>query len=328
MSIIVSVVPKWRFDAVGATVPETWEMVFVDAEDDVALREACKGADVLLAPSGFQKVTADLLRRNPHLKLVQASGAGFDGVDLATARELGIPVANVPGANAHDVAEYTIGLMIAMQRALIVADRETKAGQYSKVRKQMFLRGLGDMPGSTIGLIGLGAIGRRVAEIARFLGAKVVYYNRTRLAPAQESDLGIEYRSLPELLAQSDIVSLHIPLTGETRGLIGKKEMLLMKTSSFLINTARGDIVDQIALAEMLESGRIAGAAVDVFYPEPPPADHPLLNLSPAAQDRLIVTPHMGGVTANSFRRMLDGAIENIRRVCDGEAPQNVVNGL
>ena len=217
MSIIVSVVPKWRFDAVGATVPETWEMVFVDAEDDVALREACKGADVLLAPSGFQKVTADLLRRNPHLKLVQASGAGFDGVDLATARELGIPVANVPGANAHDVAEYTIGLMIAMQRALIVADRETKAGQYSKVRKQMFLRGLGDMPGSTIGLVGLGAIGRRVAEIARFLGAKVVYYNRTRLAPAQENDLGIEYRSLPELLAQSDIVSLHIPLTSPSR---------------------------------------------------------------------------------------------------------------
>lgn len=328
MPKIVSVVPKWRFDAVGVPVPETWEMVFVGAEDDAALQKACEGADVLLAPSGFQKVNADLLRRNLQLKLVQASGAGFDGVDLAAARELGIPVANVPGANAHDVAEYTIGLMIAMQRDMIVADRETKNGHFSKVRKQMFLRGLGDMPGSTIGLVGLGAIGRRVAEIARFLGAKVVYYNRTRLAPAQENDLGIEYRSLPELLAQSDIVSLHIPLTSETRGLIGKKEMLLMKSSSTLINTARGDIVDQTALAEMLESGRIAGAAVDVFYPEPPPADHPLLNLSSAARDRLIVTPHMGGVTANSFRRMLNGTIENIRRVCDGEAPQNVVNGL
>lgn len=328
MPKIVSLVPKWRFEAAGVTPPEAWETIFVDGEDDEVLLAACHDADVLLAPSGFQKITANLLRGSGRLKLVQESGAGFDGVDIQTARELGIPVANVPGANAHDVAEYTIGLMIAMQRALIVADRETKAGQYSKVRKQMFLRGLGDMPGSTIGLVGLGAIGRRVAEIARFLGAKVVYYNRTRLSPAQENDLGIEYRSLPELLAQSDIVSLHIPLTAETRGLIGKKEMLLMKSSSTLINTARGDIVDQTALVEMLESGRIAGAAVDVFYPEPPPTDHPLLNLSPAARDRLIVTPHMGGVTANAFRRMLDGAIENIRRVCDGEAPQNVVNGL
>ena len=328
MPKIVSIVPKWRFDAAGVTPPKTWELVFADGEDDPALLAACHDADVLLAPPGFQKITAALLRGSPRLKLVQESGAGFDGVDIQAARELGIPVANIPGANAHEVAEYAIGLMIALQRALIVADRETKAGQYSKVRKQMFLRGLGDMPGSTIGLVGLGAIGRRVAEIARFLGAKVVYYNRTRLGPAQEHDLGIEYRSLPELLAQSDIVSLHIPLTPQTRGLIGKNEMLLMKPSSTLINTARGDIVDQTALAEMLESGRIAGAAVDVFYPEPPPTDHPLLNLSPAARDRLIVTPHMGGVTANAFRRMLDGAIENIRRVCDGEAPQNVVNGL
>ncbi|NMC31416.1 MAG: hypothetical protein GYA36_03010 [Veillonellaceae bacterium] len=328
MPKIVSVVPKWRFDATGATVPKSWEMIFVDAEDDAALMAACKGADALLAPSGFQKITAELLHRNSQLKLVQESGAGFDGADIQTARELGIPVANVPGANAHEVAEYTIGLMIAMQRCLIIADRETKAGQYLTVRKQMFLHGLGDMPSSTIGLVGLGAIGRRVAEIARFLGAKVVYYNRTRLATEKEDELGLEYSSLPELLAHSDIVSLHIPLTPQTRGLIGKKEMLLMKPSSYLINTARGDIIDQIALAEILESGRIAGAAVDVFYPEPPPAEHPLLTLSPTAQDRLIVTPHMGGVTANCFRRMLEGAIENIRRVCDGEAPQNVVNGL
>jgi phosphoglycerate dehydrogenase-like enzyme len=143
-----------------------------------------------------------------------------------------------------------------------------------------------------------------------------------------EEELQATYCSFQELLCNNEVISLHLPLNKDTRGLISGKEFALMPPGALFINTSRGEIVDQAALAEALESGHLGGAAVDHFFPDPPPADHPLLNLSPAASDRFIATSHIAGVTAGSFARMLQEAVDNMRRVAAGEAPKYIVNGI
>lgn len=328
MPVVVSTVPKWRFDTSEVVVPSEWTVIFCNPANEMELAAACREADCLLVLASFPEVTASVLQQLRSVKLIQAVGAGYDRIDGKAAAKLGIPVANVPGANAQTVAEFTVGSIIALQRQLLVADRETKAGRYSDIRRSLLTTGLQEIAGSTVGLIGLGAIGRQTAKILRFLGAAVYYYGRSRQSAALEAELGIQYRSMPKLLTQSDIVSVHVPLNDQTRGLIGHAQMSLMKQGSLLINTARGEVIDELALAEMLEAGRLAGAAVDVTYPEPPPADHPLLTLSPGARERLLITPHIAGVTVGSFRCMLMQALQNIDRVLHQEVPRNVVNGL
>jgi phosphoglycerate dehydrogenase-like enzyme len=327
MMVIASVMPKWRFEAANVDVPQGWNVLFVNPMNDEELISACKGVEYLLVPAGFQNVTANVLRHCRQLKLVQTAGAGFDGVDYKAAKELGIPVANVPGQNADSVAEYTIGLIIALQRQLFVADWQVKIGQYSAIRQKLFQQGLTEIGGSSIGLIGLGTIARKTAAILNCLGASVSYYSNHRHL-LEEASLRVTYKSLQSLLSESDIVSLHLPLTDKTRGMIGENELLQMKATSFLINTARGEIVDQTALAKVLEAGKIAGAAIDVLYPEPPGNDHPLLQLSDNAKDKILVTPHIGGVTVQSFHSMLTKAIENIQCVIDGQCPKYIVNDL
>ena len=174
----------------------------------------------------------------------------------------------------------------------------------------------------------MGAIGRRVAKLAGILDASVAYHDLYRIDAQLETELNLEFVTLDELLTKSDIISIHVPLTGETAGLIGKKEIGAMTRGSILINTSRGEVVDQRALADAMETGHIDGAAVDTVSPEPPPPDHPLLNLSPAARDRLILTPHIAGITDQAFGRLLNNALANISRVVSGKPPENVVNGI
>lgn len=328
MPIIISVMPKYRFDTSHVELPPNWDFRFVMPATDDELIAACQGADCLLVPASFPVINAAVLSKIGHIKLIQAVGAGFDLIDIQAAAKAGIPVANVPGANANAVAEYTVGLIIALQRQILVADRETKAGKYVAVRQSLLAKGLTSIAGSAIGLVGLGAIGRRVAQILRFLGATVSYYDYAGKSLKLESELGIQYKALKDLLADSQIVSLHVPLTKETTGLIGRNELLLMGSDSLLVNTARGEVVNQVDLAEILEMGQIAGAAVDVISPEPPTPDHPFLNLSPEARDRLLLTPHIAGVTVGAFADMLYGALDNIDRVLKNEAPHNVVNNV
>ncbi|MBP2632286.1 MAG: putative 2-hydroxyacid dehydrogenase [Firmicutes bacterium] len=328
MSIIASMMPKWRFEAAKIDIPENWHINFINSTNVEELIMACQEAECLLIPAATQNINATVLKNIAHIKLIQSAGAGYDGVDIKTAKQLGIQVANVPGQNAHTVAEYTLGLIIALQRSLAIADRETKKGHYTKIRQHLFQQGMTEIAGSSIGLIGVGLIGGEVAKMLSFLGASVSYYSRTRKSAASEAELGICYKPLDQLISSSDIISIHTPLTAETRGLIGTHEFTQMKSSCLLINTARGEIVDQIALADALDSDKIAGAAIDVMAPEPLPNTHPLLNLSAVAQDKLLITPHMGGVTVSSFQMMLKKAIENIQRVLKREQPENIVNDL
>lgn len=290
--------------------------------------EACKDADFLLVTAAGPPITAHIIQNIPSIRLLQVFGAGFDKVDIDAARKVNLPVANTPGHNATTVAEFTVGAIIALQRKIPTGNREVKAGNFKSIERQFIQTGLKEIRGSQIGLLGLGAIGRHVARVSTFMGAEVSYYTPSRADKKVEEELEVTYMPFHELLKSNEVISLHVPLNDATRGLISINEIALMQPESLLINTARGEVVDQGALAEALEKGYIGGAAVDHFFPDPPPPDHPLLNLSEEANDRLIASPHIAGVTAGSFGRMLKDALANIQRVAAGGIPENVVNGI
>jgi phosphoglycerate dehydrogenase-like enzyme len=262
------------------------------------------------------------------VRFLQVFGAGYDKVDINAARDAGLPVANTPGQNATTVAEFTLGMIIALQRKILIGKREVEAGNHEIIHHQFVQSGLKEIRGARIGLLGVGAIGRNVARFANIMGAKISYYDIFRPDKNTEEELKLTFCSFKELLENSEILSLHLPLNDDTRRIISKDEFALMKPGTLLINTARGEIVDQLALAEALESGHLGGAAIDHFAPDPPPNDHPLLLLPQEAKNRLIVTPHIAGVTEGSFTRMLEEAVGNMQRVLAGENPKYVVNGI
>lgn len=328
MPKFVSYLPEEQFNKSNVQIPPGWGIVFAreHGEDDII--QTCKDADFLLVTAAGPPVTARVINNIPSVRMLQGFGAGYDKIDLEAAREAGLPVANTPGQNAHTVAEFTIGMLVSLQRKILISNREVKKGRYKEIERELIKSGLKEVRGTNMGLVGLGRIGRLVAGLASFMGAKVCYYDPYRAAAEVEQELNITYCSFEELLKNNEVISLHLLLNNDTRNLISHHELALMPPGALLINTARGEIVDQAALAEALERGHIGGAALDHFFPDPPPADHPLLNLSEEASDRLIVTSHIAGVTAGSFARMLRMAMDNIERVAAGGDPQNVVNGI
>ncbi|MEL7635579.1 MULTISPECIES: 2-hydroxyacid dehydrogenase [Sporomusa] len=328
MAIIVMLYPKSRLEAAKIELPADMTFRFLESYSHEAIIEACRGADCLLLPAMVASLPEAVLNQLSDIKLIQCPGAGFDHIDLEATARIGIPVANAPGQNLASVAEFTIGLIIALQRQIIVSDHNIKSGNYQVFREQLLNQGITEIGGSRVGLIGLGAIGYQTARLLHMLNASVSYYAKSRKSPEVEESLHIEYRSFEELLAASDVVSIHVPLTAETREMLGRRELGLMKHGSLLINTARGEIINQADLAESLENGHLGGAAIDTLYPEPPKADHPLLNLSLAAKNRLLLTPHVAGVTVGAFRRMMSVAFENMKCAAQGKSINHVVNGI
>ncbi len=328
MPRVVSILPQKFFQVAGVELPPDWDFHYQTdlTEDEIIM--ACRGADFLLVPATYPPITARILENIPSVSLVQSGGAGYDQIDVTAAARLGLPVANAPGENAITVAEFTIGMIIALQRHIVLSDREVKAGNYRRLREQLLAVGLKEISDIKLGLVGLGAIGRQVARLAGMLGAQVSYYDAWRISESVETELAVIYKPLDKLLATSDVISLHLPLNENTRGLISSREFHIMPPGAIFINTARGELVDQTALAEALESGHLGGAAIDTLAPEPPPPDHPLLRLSPAALDRTLLTTHLAGVTRGAFNRMLRTALANMVRVFAGEAPIHVVNGI
>jgi len=264
-------------------------------------------------------VAAADLGRARRLKVVGKHGVGVDNIDLAAARARGIVVVNTPGANGDAVAELVLGLALAAARHVVAGDRALRPGSLGVAP----LPDGRELSGCRLGLIGFGQVGRRVANLfARALGMSVSAYD-----PAVPADVigtsGAEpVASLAALLASSDVVSLHLPLTAATRGLIGAAELALMAEGSILINTARGGIVDETALAAALVLGRPAAAASDVFVTEPPPADHPLLQLP-----NFIATPHIGAATQEALDRVGLLVAEQVLEVLAGQPPRHPVVG-
>jgi phosphoglycerate dehydrogenase-like enzyme len=256
-------------------------------------------------------VTADVVAAAPRVKLFHKWGVGIDNIDIEACRARGIRIARTTGSNAIPVAEATIGLMIALGRRIVQAHIATVAGGWPKNdvwRKSILLTG------KTVGILGLGAIGKGVAKRLRGFDCTILYNNRTRLSAAEEQALGVEYRPLEAMLAECDVLSLNCPLTPETAGLIDARRIAMMKPGALLVNVARGGIVVEADLVAALKSGHLAGAAVDVFDQEPPPGDHPLLHM-----DNVICTPHTASTAYENSRRSVGHWLGNILRVHRGE---------
>ncbi|OHV06521.1 hydroxyacid dehydrogenase [Mycobacterium talmoniae] len=261
----------------------------------------------------LRPLSAADLRAAPRLRLVQKLGAGVNTVDVDAATEHGIAVANMPGANAPSVAEGTVLLMLAALRRLTTLDRLTRAGRGWPADPELGEH-CRDIGGCTVGLVGYGSIAQRVEQIVAAMGATVLH-------TSTGDDGRPGWRRLPELLAGSDIVSLHLPLTAATHSLLDRAALAAMKPGAVLVNTSRGPIVDERALVEALREGRLAAAGLDVFAVEPLPADHPLLGL-----DNVVLTPHVSWYTADTMARYLEIAIDNCRRLRDGKTLAHVVN--
>jgi phosphoglycerate dehydrogenase-like enzyme len=311
--------PSLASMAYGGMLGEGWDVdafnSLADVPDDIAA-----SAEFVVAPPGSGQLEAGFFRRAPALKLVQVPGHGFDHVNLADASAAGVPVATVAssGAEAHTVAEMAILLAGVASRRVLQGHRAVLEGRWGALA--MLQDGVFELAGKTIGLVGLGRIGREVAKRARAFDMRVIYHDVFRISPEQEGEIGVEFRELDSLLGEADIVSLHAPLTPDTRGLIGERTLALMKPNAILVNTSRGPLVDAPALAKALREGKIRAAAIDVFDPEPPPPDLPLYEL-----DNVVLSPHMAGVTGESILRIIAAALENCRRVARGEAPLDVV---
>ncbi len=294
---------------IASLLPEGFSASAVKARTIEALK--AEVADAHYAVWWDVPVPAEVLRAGPHLKLMHKWGVGIDNIDLEECRARGIQVARTTGSNATPVAEFTVGLMIALARRIVPAHISTAAGGWAK--NEVWRRSI-MVSGKTVGIIGLGTIGRRVAQRLRGFDCTILYHNRSRLPAAEEQALGLHYRSLDALLAESDIVSLNCPLTPETAGMIDARAFAKMKRGALLLNVARGGVVVEADLVTALQDGTLAGAAVDVFDQEPPPADHPLLRM-----DNVIVTPHCASTAYENSRVGVAHWLGNIVRVSRGE---------
>ncbi|MCF3130115.1 2-hydroxyacid dehydrogenase [Streptomyces olivochromogenes] len=300
----------------GTLFPESAHVTVVEAtdEDPAALREA----HVVVTALG--PVTAAHLAAAPGLELVQCASHGFDYVDVAAARERGVPVCTIgsSGAEAQNVAEQTFALMLALAKQLVPAHNALAQGDWALPRLQ---RSLTELSGKTLGIVGLGQIGQQVARRATAFDMTVLYTGRRRLAPETEERFGARYVPLDELVRSSDYVTLHAPLTDETRHLLDADRLALLRPTAFVINTARGALIDQDALADALEKGTLAGAGLDVFDPEPPTSALRVLGAP-----NVVLSPHVGGVTRETLVRIALAAVENVNAYLAGAPPRDVVD--
>ena len=255
----------------------------------------------------LKRCTAEMIAAAPHLRLIQKIGVGVNTIDLDAAKARGIAVCNLPGTNARAVAELALALMLAVLRRLPRFDAAMRRGEWSDPKLQ---DGIGELGGRTVGLVGYGAIPRLLAPVLAALGCRLIYTSRT-----PRPDAVGEWRTLDALLSESDVVSLHLPLTAETETVIDARAFARMKRGAILINTARGGLVDQSALSQALTDGKLAGAGLDVFVHEPHDATEPLFHLP-----NVVLTPHIGWLTTGTFDRSFALAAENCRRIAAGEA--------
>jgi D-3-phosphoglycerate dehydrogenase len=280
---------------------------------------AAAEADVILTDSAA--ITGAILARLPKARAVVCYGIGYDHVDVPAATALGVAVVNMPAFCAPEVANHTLMLVLACVRKLIRLDQGLRGGRWPDGRQmEAELAPMGNLDGEVLGLVGFGSIARLVAPRAQAFGLRVLACDPAVPAEAMHA-LGVQPAVLDELLAASDYVSLHTPLTAETRHLIGAAELRRMKPTAFLINTGRGAVVDEAALVDALRAGLIAGAGLDVFEREPLPADSPLLSM-----DNVVVTPHTGGYSDASFARLRRWVGEAAAAVLRGQWPKGLVN--
>jgi len=302
---------EWR------TLAALGELTVYERTPGDRILERSAGADILL--TNKTPLTRGTIAALPALRFIDVLATGYNVVDLAAARERGIPVSNAPAYSTRSVQQMTFALLLELTQQCGAHDRAVKEGAWCRCEDITFqLRPLLELDGRTFGVLGFGAIGRAVAQTALSFGMRVVAASRTRPAPLPA---GVEWVTQEELFRRSDVVSLHCPLTPETEKIICERTLAWMKPDALLINTGRGGLVDEAALARALNEGRLAGAAVDVLSTEPPAPDNPLLHAR-----NIVITPHCAWATRAARQRLLDITVANVKAFQAG-TPQNVVNG-
>src|SRR5262245_23050543 len=276
--------------------------------------ELTREADAVL--NCYAKMTARVIESLERCKIIARYGIGVDNVDLVAATKAKVLVTNVPDYCVDEVSDHALALILSLARNIVAADAGVKSGAWSVTAHGEIRR----LRGQTLGLIGFGKIAKALASKVQPLGMKVLVYD-PYLEPALVAQNGAEAVNLDRLLAEADVISIHVPFSPETHNLIGQGEMVRMKPTAFLINTSRGGIVDEVALAESLKAGRIGGAALDVLSVEPPPPDHPLLQAP-----NIILTPHLAFYSRQSVIELQTKAAEEVARALKGEPPRSPVN--
>ncbi len=271
-----------------------------------------RGAEVLMNSRGAVRWPGELLRQLPELRMITVFGIGTDSMDLQAARELGIVVCNIPGKTAPLVAEHALALMLACAKRLVFQTDELRAGRWGTRVDNVYLGG------KTLGVVGVGNIGSSVAQLARAIGMRTIAWTFNP-NPRRADELGVEFVELDELLRTADVVTLHVRLSEQSRGLIGRRELALMKPGAILVNAGRGALVDTDALIESLESGHLGSAGLDVFEQESLPPDQPILRCR-----HVVLTPHTADWTPEGIDFLNEGAVDNVIAFLQGR-PQNVV---
>ena len=311
----LSGLPQVVVDAITPYTPDGWSTDVIDKsvpQDEQNARLV--DADFILVYRS--KLMDDGLRGASKARLVQLLAAGYDSMNLKLMRDLEVPCANNGGANSYAVADHTVLLMLTLYKQLIASDDSTRNGSWNKpvTGTNTF-----EMAGKVVGVLGVGNIGKKVAKRVQAFDAVVQSFDLFPMAEEQAKELDIKQVSLEELFRTSDIISCHTPLTDDTRHIVNAERLAMMKPSAVIINTSRGPVVDEQALIEALQQGKIAGAGVDVFEVEPVAQDNPLLKM-----DNVVLTPHTAGTTWDTWFRRAQFAYENMERVWNGEAPQAI----
>ena len=296
-------------EVVRRVAPPELDLHFAQSYDEAEQLALIEKAEFILA--GWAAVTGPMLAHAKKLRMIEKWGIGVDRIDVDAARRMKIPLAITAGSNAGPVAELAIGLMLGVYRRIAYVDRAMRQGNWPKAEMREVCY---QLAGKTIGLAGFGNIGRMVARRLRGFDAHVLYFDARRAERETEIALAASYAPLEQILTESDIVSLHVPFIPQTAKMINTASIAKMKDGAVLINTARGELVDEVALYDALVSGKLRGAGLDAFDPEPPAADNPLLRL-----DQVVVTPHIGGAVFDNVENVARHAIGNILKFLGGE---------
>ena len=295
------------------------EVDILRSTDHDLILDRAKVADVLMVV--YAKVTSDIIENAPRLKGIVKYGVGVDNIDVQSATEHGVIVANVPDYAIDTVADLALGLLLSLSRRIMIADRLMRSRNWGNYASPpSLLKGI-DLFGKTLGLIGIGRIGKAVGDRAKSFGTKIVAFD-PYVSREMAKEMGVELVTLDELFRVSDFISLHSPLTEETRGIVNADSISRMKDGVFIINTARGPLIDHKALIEALKSGKVAGAGLDVLQTEPPRKDDPIFDL-----DNVVLTPHIAWYTDEALRRLEMSAAQTSVNLLTGIIPKNSVNG-
>ncbi|WP_290197496.1 2-hydroxyacid dehydrogenase [Zwartia vadi] len=289
-------------DVIRGLIPEGFTIAFAQSNQSSEHLELVKDAEVIMAAGTF--VTAEIIAQAPRLKLIQKWGIGVDKIDLEAARRAGVTVAITAGATSIPVSEHTLMLILATSRRLPLAHRSLQEGKWIAAELRTVCSKL---DGKTVGLFGFGNIARYVAKRLSGFDVNLIYHSRTRLDPALEQHYNVRYVDFDTLLKESDILSLHAPLTPQTKHLFNAETFKKMKRGAMLINTARGELIDEHALVEALLKGQLSSAGLDTFEGEPPRADHPLLHM-----DQVVATPHAAGGVYDNVPHIVGHMFRNI----------------